>query len=361
MIRLVPLLLLLSACAPTADTGDTGTSDTADTGTATAQTHAVLTTTDFAVGALATVDLDSLAVDDDLLPTSSDPFVSVMQDEVFQVNGLGVDSVAVYTPGSWGAPQVQFSVGSGTNPHAVALIDGELFVSLYEEAHLGIFDPTDGTALGSVDLSAYGGSDGIPEASTMVVVNGDLYVALERLNRDDGWSDDGGMVVQVDPSLRAVTKAWAVGPSPIVYAHPTDSTKLMVRTGLYAQAVGGLRVLDPTQDAPDPLLVDASALGYGIAGYAAASTGAGIIVGEHSDATYTLGCVAPDGTVTDVYGPTADWLTNPAGDDRGRAWVAVRSVSGTSGLLVVDLATCSVVNDTLVQTDLPPYRIAFYP
>lgn len=360
MIRLVLLALLLPACNPPIDSGDTATTDTGDTGMPSGETHAVVTTTDFSVGALATVDLGTFAVDDDLVPTSSDPYVAVQQDEVFQFNGLGIDNVAIYTPGAWSAPQEQFSVGDGTNPHGVALIDGALFVSLYEENALGVFDPTDGSSLGSVDLSAYAGSDGIPEASTMVVVGGKLYVALERLDRNNGWTDDGGTVVQVDPTTKTVTKAWAVGPSPIVYPHPTDPNKLMVRTGLYAQAVGGLRVLDPSKDAPDPLLLDASALGYGISGYAGSRIGVGLIVGEHTDATYTLSCVAPDGTLTHAYGPTSDWLVNPVVDDRGRAWVAVRSSSGTSGLLVVDLFTCQVLTDTPIQTDLPPYGIAFY-
>lgn len=347
------LLLLVVACNP--PMGD-DTGDTSDQG----GTHAVVTTTDFSVGALATVALDSLEVQDDITLTSADPFVFVQDDTVFQVNGFGVDNVTVYAPGDFTSVLAQFSTGAGTNPHDVALVDGDLYVTLYEEAHLGIFDPADGTALGTVDLSAEAGSDGIPEASTMVRVAGRLYVALERLDRDDGWTDDGGTVVEIDPDSGLVTDSWAVGPSPVVYAHPTDPTRLVVRTGLYAQAVGGLAVLDPTEDAPEAPFADASTLGYGIAGWAAGPGGEGVLVAEHSDFTYSLKCVDLEGTVTDLYGPTGDWLTNPAVDPEGRVWVVVRSFTGDSGLMVVDPDPCEVVTDTLVETNLPPYQVAFF-
>lgn len=350
MNRIV-LVLALAACTP--PDGD----DTSD-----ATPHgAVVSTTDFAVGALAAVDLDTFAVDDALATTSSDPFVQVEDGLVYQVNGFGVDSVSVYEPGAFDAPVAQFSTGTGTSPRYVARIDDKLFVSLYETDHLAVLDPDDGTSLGEVDLSAWAGTDGIPEAATMVEANGKLYVALERLDRTDGaWSDDGGHVVEVDPATLTVARGWAVGPSPKVYPHPTDPAKLMVRTGLYAQAVGGVGELDPAAATQPARTLDAATLGFGISEWAAAPTGKAIAIAEHADYSYTVECYHPDQGVATVLGPTFDWLANPAVDDRGRAWIPLRSFDGASGLVVIDTATCAVVSTAPIGTILPPYMVAFY-
>ncbi len=357
MIRALPLLLLAACTAPIG--GDNDTVDDTDDHDPVRHSHAVVTTTDFAVGGLSTVALDVFTVADDLVPTSADPTVQVQGGRVFQINGFGVDTVTVYAPGQWTAPVAQFSTGSGTNPHRVALHDEGLFVSLYERDALGVFGAADGASLGTVDLSAYAGSDGIPEASTMVVIGDRIYVALERLNRDDGWGDDGGRVVAVDALTRDVVQSWEVGPSPQVYPHPSDPTALIVRTGSYGNLDGGLAVLHPTKGAPEAPFVTTEDLGYSIAAYAGAASGQGVIVAEHADFTYALKCVSLDGEVTDLFGPTADWITGPAVDDQGRAWVAVRSFAGPSGLLVADVDACEVLEER-IETALPPYRIAFY-
>lgn len=352
------LLLFLVACQPPTGTDDTA--DTADTGLDDGLSRVVVTTTDFAVGSLATVDLDSFDVTDEITTTSSDPLVYAEDGHVFQVNGFGHDSVSVYAPGEYAAPEAQFSAGGGTNPYDVALIDGELFVSLYEEAHLGVFDPDSGTSLGTVDLSAHADADGIPEAASMVEVDGLLYVALQRLDRDNGWVDAGGKVVQVDPSTKQITEDWDVGPNPTVHAHPSDPGKLIVRAGLYATADGGIRVLDPAQDAPEDWLLEGSELGWGVSAYAEIDSGDAVVIAEHTDmSTYEVKCMASDGTLADGWSGS-DWIPAVTVDDRGRGWVVVRSATGTSGLRVIDLATCTEVTTDPIETSLAPYRIAVY-
>jgi len=350
----VPLLSLAMGCDP-ADTGDTDNET---------PHGAVVSTTDFSVGALATVDLDSFDVTDSLAATSSDPFVQVEDGRVYQVNGFGVDSVSVYEAGDFDAPVAQFTTGTGTSPRHVALVNGELFVTLYEADHILVLDPDDGTSLGEVDLQAYAGVDGLPEAATLVELGGMLYVALERLDRSDPmvWTDDGGLVVEIDPGTLGVTASWEVGPSPQIYPHPTDASKLMVRTGLSGQMVGGVRVLDPSAAAPDAMLLDAATLGYGISAWAAGSTGGAVFFAEHSDYSYTVECYDPDAGVASsaVYGPSFDWLTNPAVDPQGRAWIPVRSFSGASGIVVIDTATCETVTTAPIGTILPPYKVDFF-
>jgi len=351
VIRVVPFFALF-ACDP-ADTGDTDTTEAHG---------AVVSTTDFSVGALASVDLDTFEVTDSLSATSSDPFVQFEDGRVYQVNGYGVDSISVYEPGEFDAPVAQFSTGTGTSPRTVALIDDQLFVTLYETDHVAVLDPADGTSLGTVDLAGYAGVDGVPEAATLVELGGKLYVALERLDRSDPmvWTDDGGRVAEIDPTTLTVTKTWEVGPSPQIYAHPSEAGKLIVRTGLSGQAVGGVRVLDPASATADAYHIDAAALGYGIAAWAGAPSGRGLVLAEHSDYSNTVECYDPEQGLATVYGPTYDWLTNPAIDADGRVWLPVRSFSGASGLVVIDSETCATLTAAPIGTILPPYKVAFY-
>ena len=123
-----------------------------------------------------------------------------------------------------------------------------------------------------------------------------------------------------------------------------------------------MRVLDPSTDAPGPLLLDAATLGYGISAWAAGPSGRAVFFAEHSDYSYTVECYDPEAGVASaaVYGPTFDWLTNPEVDPDGRAWIPVRSFSGPSGLVVIDTATCETVTTAPIGTILPPYKVAFF-
>jgi len=350
-------LTLAMGCNPPIDL-DTGNDDTGD---ADGPDHAtaVGTTTDFAVGSLATVALDGHTVSDDLVPTTGDPRVFVEDGRVLQVNGLGFDTVSVFQPGDWSVPVTQFSVGAGTNPQDVALVDGELFVTLYERAEIAVFDLATTHHSGTVDLAAFADADGLPEAASIVELGGALYVALQQLDRDNGWVPAGGRVIQVDPTSLAVTGSWEVGPNPTLHEHPAEPEMLVVRTGTYATLNGGLLVLDPATGQPDSVILESATLGYAIADYVESPSGNGLFIAEHTDFTYSVKCIDAGGEI--AHGETTtDWLAGLAVNDRGEAWIAQRSFAGTGGLVVWDVDTCTRLTATPIDTSLPPYRIAFY-
>lgn len=352
-----PLILALAmGCNPPIDL-DTG-DDTGDTG-GPDETTAVVTTTDFAVGSLATITLDGHEVSDDLAPTTADPNVIVQEGRVLQVNGLGFDTVSVFEPGHWSAPESQFSVGAGSNPYDVAVVEGEIFVTLYERAEIAVFDLATARRSGTVDLSAFADADGVPEAASILEVGGALYVALQQLDRNNGWAPAGGQVIRVDPTSLAITGSWDVGPNPTLHPHPSEPDKLVVRTGTYATLNGGLRVLDPAAEKLGEMFLDSASAGYAVADYVEAPSGAGLFIAEHTDFTYGVKCIDEQGEVTDGE-TTADWLAGLAVDDRGEAWIASRPFGGAGGLVVWDVDTCSRLTATPIGTSLPPYRIAFY-
>ena len=77
-----------------------------------------------------------------------------------------------------------FSVGTGSNPHDIVLIDSATaYVSRYDSALLYKVDPTSGALLGTIDLSAFADGDGLPEMSTMALDRNHLFVQIQRLDR----------------------------------------------------------------------------------------------------------------------------------------------------------------------------------
>ena len=102
------------------NTDDTGTPGT--TGPA-PQTTALLTTVanDYSVGALASFDLGTLAISDELTAATSDSYVKVDDGVAIIINSYGTNSIRLYTPGDWSAPTLEFSTGARSNPHDAAI------------------------------------------------------------------------------------------------------------------------------------------------------------------------------------------------------------------------------------------------
>lgn len=315
---------------------------------------AVVTTTDFTVGSLAVVDLDTFEVFDNLAPTSADPVVTVQGAQILQINRLGTDTVSLFEPGEW-VPAAQFSVGAGTNPHDAVVIDEALFVSLYEEPQVAVFDLS-GQPLGRVDLSEYAGSDGVPEVSDLVVYEDRVYAALQRLDRDDAWRDDGGLVVAINPVSFEVEQTWQVGPNPNLALRRAGG--LLVRTGLYLRAEGGVRVLAPDTDTLHPYFLSALDEGVAITSYVEREDGRGFFIGEHAEDDYALYCW--DGTQVIEAAASVAWPSDLALDPRGRAWVSHRGLQGVEGVSVWDPVTCAPLLDAPLATALAPYSIAFF-
>lgn len=371
MILLISLLSL--GChrhkdeAATDDTADDSTA-LDDSGAATGQQMALIgmVSTDYSVGGLATVGLDDGAVTE-ATAVSADPKIVVSDGQVIVLGRSTDNSVRLYTAGSWSAPDLEFSLGDGANPHDAAICGGALFVSLYGEDHLGVYDPQTGNVLGTVDLSAYADSDGLPETGAIVEGDGVLYVALENLDETSTyWTSSGGHVLTVDCASRAVTADQAVGPGPSISAWPADPSRVVLRTGVYFDADGNfawdgaVALLDPATGATTDLLPTEAEASVNYTAVAAAPDGRALVLSTDSSWLYTVSCLAADGTVTSA-GTVETYLSDAVVNDRGEAWVASRTSWASTtpgGIQIYDLDTCTARAGAALS--LEPYSIAFY-
>ena len=117
---------------------------------------------------------------------------------VYVVNHLYGDNIQVLDPEQGFATVRQFSVGPGSNPQDIAFASAErAYVTRYESVWLLEVDPTTGAVSDSIDLSQFADPDGLPEMAGMALVDGLLFVAVQRIDRALYWTP-------VPPSYLAV-------------------------------------------------------------------------------------------------------------------------------------------------------------
>jgi hypothetical protein len=362
------LLLSIGACGgadETEVTQETGPSTT--TFTQAPNTTAVVVTSDYAVYSLATVDLESGVVSDEVTTMPNSAKIKRLSDgRIYNYNQLGTDTVRVYAPGSWSAPLMEWSVGDGAmNPHDVELCGEQLFVSLYGGTTVDVYNPNTGVFSGAVDMSAFDDGDGLPEIDGLACVDDMLYATVQQLDRNNGWVANGGALVLIDPFMLTVEEAWYVGSSPTVRVHPSIPSTLIIRTGVYYEPDGGIFTFDTVSKTLSTPLVSEADLGVDIVAFVPDMADHAIVVGAslsgHGD-TYSVYCV-----------DTRDWSVNWKADlnlfivgaqanDRGEAFLLARThwdypeVPGA--LEVWDIATCSKTASYAFSLD--PYGLTFY-
>ncbi len=356
--------------SPDGGAGDGG----ADGGSTGTQTTAVIATLaqDYSTGSLAEVSVSDWTVTDEITTTSGDPLVSVDDGYVFQINSYGYDTVRMYTPGDYSAPVMELSVGTSgpgpnpsTNPYDAHICDGKLFVSLYGRDYLPWYDPSSGLLGGTVDLSAYADGDSSgPEASQMVERGGKLYVGLNRLDRNSGWSTVGGKVVEIDCESGAVTNDWDVAGNTQVFDWEGHS-EVLAGGSAYGKQGGGLYVIDPAADTVSQVL-DFDADEQNISAVAARGSKAVVVTSAWDYSGYSVYCADLSAGTTSLAETFVEYLTDAAANDHGEAWVAanwgwIDPDAATAGAMVYDIETCtSLTGDSPIATSLAPNSIAFY-
>jgi hypothetical protein len=316
---------------------------------------------DYSSGSFATVSLSDWSIDDGLFVSSSDTAVSTDEGWVFQINRYGFDTVRLYEPGTWGEPIWEQDVGELSNPHDAEICNGDLFVSLYGKDFMGVYDLSSGILKGTVDLSAYQDSSDVgPEATKLVELDGMLYVSMNRLNRDKGWIDAGGMVAEIDCASMATTNAWPVAGNTEIYPwHGED--KLLVTGRAFGDDVGGLYALDPAAETVTLIVesVDTSFSGV------AANGDTAIVIGMADDfSSYNTYCVDLVDGVADMIDESGSYLTKAVANTNGEAWITAAvpwiDPKASSGIIVYDIETCSELTSTPLEFGFAPNAVAFY-
>jgi DNA-binding beta-propeller fold protein YncE len=337
------------------------------------QTRAFVVTTDFGTGGLSAVGLDSRAVTPDVASIHSDARARWHDGLLYVINRFGQDNIQVIDPAQGYATIRQFSTGTGSNPHDIAFVSPtRAYVTRYELTDVLIVNPQTGAALGVVPLGAFADADGIPEMDNMIKVGPLVFVTIQRLDRNAGFTPTtsslvavidsrADTVLDVNPLAPGTQAVLLTGTQPFTdFAFDASTSRLLVGcAGVFGVLDGGIEWIDP--------------VGMTTLGYAASEAALGGDVNDLvwdgparsyaivNDAAFNTSLIAwssQSGSVTDTLMTTSGFaLADAALDDRGELYVAKNDFIAP-GVFVLDAATGAPLAGPL-NTGLPPFQIVF--
>lgn len=359
--RRLTLLLAIAALAG-------GAAATADA----AQSRAFIATTDYSTGFLSTVAFGPPRVaSNDVRSISSDAVVRWHGGLVYVVNRFNHDNIQVLDPAAGYAVVRQFSVGNGSNPQDIEFASAsKAFVTRYELDDLLVVNPATGAVLDSIPLAPFADADGIPEMSRMAIRGGRLFVALQRLDRNDFYAPAGGsQIVVVDVATHAVLDANPAlpGTQGVLLPAQNPKTELVVDAGgrLVVGCAGAFGLLDGAVVRLDPATlavtteITEGALGGDLNDVATLDAVRGfVVVNDASFATVLKSYRRDLATAQTVLASPGFDLADIEINDRGELWVCDRRIANP-GVRVFDAATHAPLTPSPIGTGLPPFDIAF--
>lgn len=335
-------------------------------------------------------------VQNDLLPTDvSDITVAAHGRYFYRIERFQADNIAKFDIAAPITPVWQFSTlddsaTGSSNPYDLIFVsDQKAYLLRYEKTVAWIVNPS-ATAeaefkIGELDLSAYADADGIPEMNSAAIADGKLFIAMQRLDRDNGWIPSNTAYLAVfDTATDAEIDTGVANddgvkgiPLPVTnlgaIQYLADTDRVYVQgvgdygsswTGRDPEYSGGIATVDPNTYTVSLLVDDGDATDhpYGnISGMCVVSANKGYFVGYAGWGDNTL--YAFDPLTGDVYGSANAELTgkNIAGmeagayaDNNGMLWVC-----NQTDAQVVVLNTADDTIDERLDTNLNPIRVVF--
>jgi len=332
-------------------------------------TSAFVTTSDFETGHFATIKIkgkESTAKKYNKAELSSDAITKTIDEKIYVVNRMGQDNITIYSPQNFKKPLIQFSTGNGSNPHDIVLANSfKAYVSLFEKGYLLVVNPNTGTELKRIDISSFADSDGIPEADQMVLIDGILYVTLQKLDRYNYYQPvaNGELLVIDTKSDTIIGSIVLSGQNPydIIYNELMDKLVISETGSFYDLTDGGIETVDPNTHEISGFILSESAFEGNITEFAMkplSSQGYMIV----TDASYNTSVVRFDLSeveiLNEVYATYGFYIFGVAVD--GENLLLGDRTPKKPGVRIFSTVTGEQITKKPIKTGLPPYSITFY-
>jgi len=302
---------------------------------------------------------------------SPDAVATTFLDRIFVINRYTYDSISVLDQKL--KLSAQYSVADPScdpsNPHDLAFVSAtRAFLSRYECHDLWVINPQTGQRLDAIDLKAagFGGADGIPEMSGLLLLGNTLYVAVQTIDRRV-WKPEGpGRLVTIDAATDAVTGAIVLfGANPVTDVIYSDSLGAILVGTAGNQRVtgdGGIEAVDPSSGTALGFVITEDELKGTVSDFVIAGADRGFATVTGEDFRSTLVRFNPATGKRDpaaLYAADSGFtLWDLALNDRGEVWLCDRSAA-RPGLQVFDAATGARLTAAPIDTGLPPFSIVF--
>jgi DNA-binding beta-propeller fold protein YncE len=337
--------------------------------------RAVVVTTDFETGRLATVGVARPHGARTLeVPIHADAVVRTVGDRLYVVNRFLGDNVQVLDPRRGFTTVLQCSTGPGSNPHDIVLVGAhKAYVTRYDRGELWIVDPAApgcGAFLrGTIDLRPWADADGLPEMDQMALVGERLFVSLERLDRARRFAPAGrsrlAVIDVATDTVSAVVElsgANAFGDATGLVREPGTGKLLVAEAGdLYRTGDGGIERVDPVTLTAEGFLITEDDLGGSITDFVIAATGKGYAIVLDAQLRNVLVAFDPvTRRVTNRLLTRVQYLPDIALGPDGLLWLADGGLP-SPGIRIFDPADDRQLTRAAIDVGLPPFAIAFVP
>jgi len=382
------MLLMLTACENNANQNASPNPDNAGASSdhvGSGPAVGFVVTTDFTVGNLTTITTTApRSARKDVLGSTGvhpDAVIRTFGGLVFIIQRFGENSIIVLDPENPSASIANYSTndantpGQQSDPHDIAFVSlSKAYVSRYSLNTLLIVNPRTGEHLGTIDLSRFADSDGIVEMDQMVIVNGKLYVSLQRLNQNNFFAAENGSfvvvigtatdeIIDVDlttPGTQPIVLAGRNPFSRLTYLSSTDKIYFAHAGNFFTgDAFGGIEAISPSTNTSDGILISDNDFGGTLGAFNLLSETVGYAtVFDASFNNQVVSFDLSDGTVgTALTGVGAGFIPNLAFDSEGFLYVPDRDTRNP-GIQVFDTTTNQKVEGA-IDTGLPPNGIVF--
>lgn len=355
--------------------------------TVAANANAIVATSaaDYSSGAHAVISKDDNGdriAFNDLLPTGSDLTVAAYGQHFYRIErAFSGNNITKFSSSDPQTPIWQYSTNDpagavASDPHDMVFAsETKAYVLRYGSNKMWIVDPSAETEanfkIGEIDLSAYADSDGVPEMDSGVVVDGKLYITLQRL--DNFAVTQIAYVAIFDVTTDEEIDANIAGDSlkgiPLQTRNTTNIVYEPISNAIFVQGsgsffpeefTGGIEKIDLATLSPTVILDDGDAVihPYGlITEMAVVSDTILYFVGYagYTDNTlYKLDLSTAEISATAVPSLINGKMSNLTADNEGLLWV---SDSANATVRIIDPATDTEID--ALSTNLNPEKIVF--
>ncbi len=328
-----------------------------------------------------------------LAPTSTtDIAVACQGNALYRLEKFGRNSITKFSLDAPATHQWQYSVSdaqdtqggqdfSNSNPYDILTVsDTKAYVIRYGSPLVWIVNPsaTSGANFktGVLDLSAYADADGVPEVASGVIVDGKLFLVMQRLDTNKGWLPGAAYVAvydtttdqEIDTGTSIDTKGILLpvtDPGKILYM-PANDTLYVQAIGKYAGTLpakydGGIVTVNPHFYLTNLLVNDGDAdtHPYGnIIELALVSPDKGYFVGYatwQDTSLYAFNPTTGEVNATPIAGLQNIDISDINVDASGKLWVGRPA---DFGITLIDTTT-DQITEALIPTGLSPIQIEF--
>lgn len=297
---------------------------------------------------------------------------------VYILQRKGSNSVVVLDSNRPDVPLVNYSVNDPentdeANPQDMAFVSNDkAYITRYGLNTLLIVNPQTGTHLGTIDLSAFADSDGIPEMDKMVLIGDRLYVSLQRL--DNFKASNDSYIVVIDTKTDQVVEA-SPGNDKIVLESRNpfggmvflasthriylSSTGTFFSSFSTADDFGGIEVVNPDTGLSEGILIPDDAFNGGMGNIVILSeTVAYATIGDTNFNNFVVPFNLTTQKIdTPLTGISSSYLPSLALDNSGLLYIADQDTTAP-GIQVFDTSNNQKIEGP-INTGLPPNDILF--